>query len=268
MRLSLTLSLGTDRTVFDPAATDLIARMTTPPDAARAALINATVIRLKAAGLWTKLEVLYFLAAADSQAGLLNWISTSFNATVVNAPTFTADRGFAGNGTNSYLTTNWNPSNSLIYLQDSASFGCYLNAGTDTASNTPVAMGAAEAGGAQNFLGPWRAANVIGGRVNQSSTVDYILAVSTRLGFSALSRTAAAVTRSFRGSASSTVSTVASSGRANRNVYICGNNSAGTFAGGLDNRFAMAFMGAGLTNAEMADLNTIALAYLTAVGAN
>ena len=39
----------------------------------------------------------YMYAAADSQAAKINWINPgTYNATEVNSPTFTADRGFTG----------------------------------------------------------------------------------------------------------------------------------------------------------------------------
>src|SRR5690606_35810663 len=100
--------------------------MTTPPTRARQLLINTTITNLIAAGLWPKLDVLYLLAAADEQAARLNWKNPgTFTCTAVNSPTFTADRGFAGDGSTSYLDTNFNISSASgrLYEQNSAHIG-------------------------------------------------------------------------------------------------------------------------------------------------
>lgn len=51
---------------------------------------------------------------------------TSTMITAVNSPTFTASQGYTGNGTNSYLNTNYNPvTNGVKYTLDSASIYVY-----------------------------------------------------------------------------------------------------------------------------------------------
>lgn len=107
---------------FDPDANALFARMSSQPDGARKKLISGTIVALKAAGIWSKLDALYLFAAHDSQAALLNWISTSYNATSLSSPTFTTDRGFTGNGSNAYINSNFNPSAASTpnFVQNSA----------------------------------------------------------------------------------------------------------------------------------------------------
>lgn len=255
---------------YDPATTALIARMTTPPSGARAALIDACIRSLKVAGVWDKLDFLYFQAAHDAQAALLNWVSSSFDATAVNSPTFTTDRGYAPNGSTSYLNTNWIPSASSLFLQNSGSIGYWLNAGTDTASDTVIPMGAGSTGPADvTFLAPYGASSVIRGRVNQNSSVSFTgLAVATRLGYTALSRTGASATYAYRNASVSPVSAIASSGRANVACYLGGWNSGGTLTNPANNRFAMAFAASGLSDAEQLALYNAASVYLTAVGGN
>ena len=51
------------------------------------------------------MEGLWVTAAADAQAGRQNWVQDAYNLTTVKSPTFTADRGYQGNGTTSYLWT-------------------------------------------------------------------------------------------------------------------------------------------------------------------
>lgn len=124
---------------LDPDALSVIIRMTTPPNNPRAQAISRLVTTLKGAGLWTKTDVLYVLAAADSQAALLNWKSAFYTAAVGGgAPVFTADRGYTGNGTSTFLSTGFSPATlpaGLILSQNSAHLGAYvLTAGTTNGS--------------------------------------------------------------------------------------------------------------------------------------
>lgn len=66
-----------------PEARALMARMTTAPSASRARAIATLVRTLKAAGIWSKLDLLYILAAHDAQAARLNWVP--WTGTVTNA---------------------------------------------------------------------------------------------------------------------------------------------------------------------------------------
>jgi hypothetical protein len=108
----------------DPAAVTLFNAMSTNPSPARQILINNAIVSLKAAGIWSECDLLYVLAAADSQAASLNWVNPagSFNLTSTNSPSFTADMGYAGDGSTSYLSTGWAPStNGVNYTQNNAS---------------------------------------------------------------------------------------------------------------------------------------------------
>jgi hypothetical protein len=87
----------------------IFAGMTVPPTVARRQRINDAVVALKAGGVWAKLDAVYAFAAADSQAAKINWVQPgTYNCTEVSAPAFTVDQGFTGNGTSSYLDTNFN----------------------------------------------------------------------------------------------------------------------------------------------------------------
>lgn len=86
-------------------AAALVARFTTPPTYARKALIDTLIGSLKTGGVWSKLDALHVMAAADSQAARQNWIADQYNLTAVSGPTFTADRGYQGDGAASYAST-------------------------------------------------------------------------------------------------------------------------------------------------------------------
>jgi len=121
-----------------PEADLLIDTMTVRPQGNRAFLISDTIRRLKAADIWAKLDVLWMLAAHDAQAARLNWKNpASFALTAVNSPTFTTDRGYAGNGSTSYLNTGWAGStNGVNFQQNSLSILAYGL--TTSAGNTAL----------------------------------------------------------------------------------------------------------------------------------
>jgi len=130
--------------VYDPDAVILFAAMTVQPDTARKEVINQLILNLKAAGIWSVLDVLYVTAAHDAQAAGLNWKApASFVLTAVNSPTFTTDRGYAGDGTTSYLDTGWAPNNGVQFTQNSAHFGLWLRSVGAAAGNI---LGRATAG--------------------------------------------------------------------------------------------------------------------------
>ena len=75
---------------------------------------NKLLVDLKAAGVWSKLDTFaVFATDGNSDFALIDWKRLS-QYTAVNSPTFTTDGGFAGNGTSSYIDTNFNPSTSGV----------------------------------------------------------------------------------------------------------------------------------------------------------
>lgn len=105
----------------------------TLPSASQQIIQNNLVLSLKAGGVWTKLDVLYILANdGGSNFGTLNWKSPLANqATLINTPTFTTNEGFMGNGTSSYIDTNFNPATQGVnYTLNDASRYAYVFTGS------------------------------------------------------------------------------------------------------------------------------------------
>lgn len=98
----------------------------TLPSAGQQALQNQLVIDLKAAGIWSKLDTFaVFATDGNSDFALIDWIRLS-QYTAVNSPTFTTNEGFQGNGTSSYINTNYKPSTDAINMTlNSSSFNLY-----------------------------------------------------------------------------------------------------------------------------------------------
>lgn len=94
---------------YDPDAQALFDRMTVQPDADRKALISGAFIAGKAKTWWAKMDALYFLAAHNAQAGLLNWLSATHDLLQVNSPAFVVDRGYSGDGVISWVNSQFVP---------------------------------------------------------------------------------------------------------------------------------------------------------------
>ena len=112
---------------FRPETKALIARMSPTPSRARQIVINRLITSLIRDGVWTKLSMLKVQAAHSSQAALLNWVSTSYPSSTVNSPTFTTDRGYAGDGVSSYVASGYVPSADSNWTSTDHSFGRVLN---------------------------------------------------------------------------------------------------------------------------------------------
>jgi len=138
--------------VFDASYQAVLDRGTalgyTLPSPAQQIKQNQLVVDLKAAGIWSLLDVFYVFATdGDSDFATLNWINPAqFQSSKVNSPTFTTNSGFNGNGTTSYINTNYATLSGTKVSLNSASFGLYMTtvvtigqdtqiAGTDDANN-------------------------------------------------------------------------------------------------------------------------------------
>lgn len=86
---------------------------------------NTLLASMKADGVWAKLDVFYVFAVDNNASAFatLNWKNPNANqSTLVSSPTFVSNGGFQGNGTSSYIDTNFNPATQGVqYTQDNAS---------------------------------------------------------------------------------------------------------------------------------------------------
>lgn len=100
----------------------------TLPSASQQTLQNQLVVDLKTAGVWSKLDTFaVFATDGNSDFALIDWKRLS-KYTAVNSPTFTTNEGFQGNGTSSYINSNYRAlSNGVNWTLNSAGFGYYLH---------------------------------------------------------------------------------------------------------------------------------------------
>lgn len=238
----------------------LIAAMSPAPDATREAHIRTLIAALQSGGVWDQLDCLYILAAHDAQAARLNWIARQYDMTAFNAPAFTVDRGYTGDGTSSYLGSSYNPTLGGTKLaQDSASVAAWI--GTEQTSSTARD---ASAGGRTNINS--RNSTTLAGSINTVSAISVTLPANTSIGFSAWSRESGVLTRFYKagvqvGADNATVSTTMTSGTGTLLA-----NTSGT-AGWTTRRTQAGLFGRAITAAQHLALYNALQAYMTAVGA-
>lgn len=99
----------------------------TLPSVGQQALQSQLLQNLITAGIWDKLDTFaVFATDGNSDFALIDWKRLT-QYTAVNSPTFTTNQGFNGNGTSSYINTNYNAfTNAINYSLNSSSIGAYL----------------------------------------------------------------------------------------------------------------------------------------------
>jgi len=246
---------------YDADAQALFDAFTTDPGATRKGLINDVFLALKAASIFTKLDILYVHAAHEQSAALLNWLDPTggWNGTAENSPTFTTDVGFTGNASNMRINTNYNVSNEVgrQWAQNSAVLFAW--------SNTSAQRGNAICGTASgNIISIYPRFtddktywiindNSGGGFPNVANTAGNGLFVASRL-----ASNASEVYRNGASLATNTAGTSAAPSNANLTVLF-GDSS-------YSSHQCLCFgAGSGLTDAEVSDLYDALLPYMQAV---
>jgi len=247
----------------------VFAAMTTAPDAARKRLINALIVSLKSSGVWSLLDSLYILAAADSQAARVDWKRPSVTATVTNSPTFTADRGYAFDGSTNYLNTNFTPSTNAVAMTGTDIL-MGLREFSNVASSTTGMGGADSTSGRSLLFTPRGSGGQFQGRLNCATTTSAGATTATSQCLLILQRpnntnligykqgAAVAAEQALLGTVVSTLGT--------QPIYVGCLNSNGSPTSYRANSVSVAMLGASWSASQHVSANTAIEAYLTAVG--
>ncbi|MGO4334963.1 hypothetical protein AB4037_08610 [Labrys sp. KB_33_2] len=260
-------SLGTfPAALFDPAATALFARMTVQPDNTRKALINSTIVGLKTSGIWAKADALYVTAAHDAQSARLNWVQDLYNLTAINAPTFTVDRGYAGDGSTSSLVTGITPETaSLKFKQDSSHISFYNR--SVRAADASIQMGVFT-GSTATYLQTRGTGDQFNQALNDAGSAPAI-ANAANPGLYAIDRASSAQFLAFKNGAQVGTSVIASTAPTNAAQFgILFITSDGGSLGFTTDQVGCATIGASLGVTMQGQLYTAIQAYMTAIGAN
>jgi hypothetical protein len=252
---------------YETESEAIFAAFTTPPDDTRKGHIDTFVAALKTAGVWAKLDILYVFAAADSQAAGINWKNPgTYDASQINSPAFTADRGFASNGTSSHINTGFTPSTAGgNFSQNSAHMaGRLLDNGTDAGSRIG---GQSLSAGNSTHMETTRASFSGGVAVYVMCGGSQILtgASATCVAHHIASRTnSTTLTAYFNGAQRGTPGGGTSSGLPSNPIWVL-RTSNGYTSSGI--KIASFSLGGGLSSTEAADYAAAEAAYMTAVGA-
>lgn len=252
-----------EEAAMDADALTLIAAMSPTPDNDRQLLINETIVALKAAGIWSLLDELWFFAAHSAQAGLLGWKRYK-DCTAVSSPNFVADRGYRGNGTDSYINTNYAPADDGInYTLDDCSFGNFTTGHQTSAGSDMGGRGASSAG--STAIRDSDASNLFVQINRAASSVD-VGAIPRRLGLRVGRRVTSTHVQGFLdGIQIGSDVSAAATGLCPVPFFIGGFNNNGAFLEPNTRRFAFAFFGAALTTQQQAELSDIVYDYLYAL---
>jgi hypothetical protein len=149
----------------------------TLPSASVQAKQNTLLVSMKADGVWAKLDVFYVFAQdGGADFGTLNWKNPNANqSTLVNAPTFVSNGGLMGNGTSSYIDTNFNPATQGVqYTQNNASRYFFTHAiGTGRFDGNT-------SGNNSMFLGVSASQRINAGTNTATPPIDFTSAVNTK----------------------------------------------------------------------------------------
>lgn len=246
---------------FTVEAMAVFAAFTTPPTDSRKKLIDACIVSLKAGGVWSALDVLYVLAAADSQAAQINWKNPgAFTAIEVNAPAFVADRGYTSDVSTSRLRTQYTPSaNAINVLQDDASIWSWVV--TNVATNQ---RSAGSLTGPATGLLPRALDNTMAATVNgSSSVVSSSITTLTSVGLSGATRASGTTIKLWlNGAQFGTDVSSNSTALASQEQWICAANATSFYSG----QVGVAAWGASLAGLEAAFYSAL-LVYMQGVGA-
>jgi hypothetical protein len=230
--------------------------------------INELIAGMKVDGNWTKLDRLAILAT-EQQAQAKVYLNSPSSTAIseVNSPTFTAKRGFTGNGSSSYLNANYTPSSGTKLLQDDACAGVYCR--TNSLA-TVTDLGSISASPTIRLYLQIRRTNTtddwwISGMNANTDNSGVKITNTNSAGFHTIVRTVSTEFTSQRNGSSLGTSTVTSNGRPSVTMYICALNNNGTAAGFSARQIAAALMGAGSIN--QSNLNTRITNYMTRIGA-
>lgn len=146
--------------------------------------------------------------------------------TAVNSPTFTPSVGYQGNGSTSYLTTNYNPfTEGVKYTLNNASAFVYVR---ENIVALRCAMGAFTGGNTGLLLYPQYASNQGLYYINNNSPDN--LTTQNSVGLSSCIRTSTTNTVGYKNGVISGANARVSNNMPNTNIFILGQSTAGTIA--------------------------------------
>ncbi|MFN3856539.1 MAG: hypothetical protein ACK4RV_02235 [Caulobacter sp.] len=251
-----------------PESEALFAAFTTAPTARRAAIINRDIDRLKEAGLWSKIDALGLIAAETAQAARVDWKAPSRVGTLGDAPTFTADRGYAFDGSNDYIDTGFIPSTHATPVTGMTGTSMLLGVYERTDVGATTRAAGAQTGATQNLIvTPRSGAGMISGALNSGQTGLGAVADSRGL---TIIETDGTNGRAVKNGVPGTPAALTTPGSSlpTHSIWLGGYNNAGSLAQPRASQLALWVAGPRWTDQNHTDFHTIMVTgHLAEIGA-
>ena len=239
---------------------DVYDEMTTKPTDVIAGYQDDMVFSLDSLTVWDDTYYLNIYATSTSTTeALINWIDVTANADDTSATSWTALEGYTGNGTDDYLSTNFNLSTASVPQDDVAGFVYVMN-------NTQNGAGAYGYQGTNDFFfTPRNASDQQASRINNNA--DQITAsVTDGRGFWISSRIVSSDVVTYKNGSQVDTEADASTGVANGELHVLSRNGDEGYS---DVQIAIFGIMRGIDNeTEASKISTIYNRYMTRIGKN
>lgn len=212
--------------------------------------------------LATRCDLWKIRANETATAATKNVVKDDHHSTPAGSPVFTADQGYALNGSSQYLAEDYNPSTDAVaYTLNGGSIG--MAVGTDRTTADVFCNAGCAAGGTELALF-CKVSNVIQGRINDDDAVSF--ATATARGITFCSRTAESIKVTSRDGAVVGGADDLAIALPNAELFDGAYNSGGTPVLHTTDLHHMLWVGGPLTDAEVAKLAARFERYLDAIG--
>lgn len=259
--------------IYEYESTNLFERMATI-SSTRKILVDSLFKRLRANNVLEG-DALYIFANSDTGAANLNWLTgrtDTYRALRNGTLTFTADKGYTGNGIDGYLNTQIIPSTLTYYQLDSGSVGVYSynNILSTSLNSRPFGV---RTTGSNSYLGMVLRSDYSSPDkffINMNEAVTRLdVQNSNSAGLFIASRNSSTDVVVYKNGSSLYTSTVQTSAALSTiPIFICAYNQETVPSYFWSGRIAMFKIGGKMSNTQLANFTTDIEWYMTTVGAS
>jgi len=231
----------------------------------RQIIVTNFVAGLKAAGIWTKIDSLWLYAAENTQSALTDLKAHLLSTVSATSPTFTTDRGYTGNGTSSYINTNFDPTAvGGNYVLDSACLGFWDI--TTSSNSAGVVLGSNYFGHLSDVTLRYTDGQTY---VRVNSATGTLTLAYAGAGLYVGNRSATSASQLYRNGSSIDTDTGASTVMPVSKFYVLARDTDSGTPGPTNystDQIAAVLFGGSLNSTEQTDLYNLHRTYMTAVG--
>lgn len=222
--------------------------------------VNTLVGSLKSGGVWTLLDRCFLFAAENSQQATIDIVN--LGTATNHGATFTANQGWAGNGTTTYLDSGFVINAGTNFLRDNCHFSEWRRTIVDLGNAN--ASGILDAGAAN---GTYLETTTNGQAVLNSALSGVAYANASQIGHYGANRTSSSAVQVFLNGAAGATGSVSSTAPVALSWWIGGRNFNGSINQPHGGQILALTFGASLTSGQWTSLYNALNAYKTSVGA-